>query len=399
MGTNKLTLKVGIIYPGPFPWNRGVGQLYDALRIMGHNPAVMCVAPEKRYLNEEPGRFNVIHMRNSETNLMRIKAAPLSLNYFWKLFIRDSAKRHNFDCFFVRETNFLWQSFSVAKELNIPCFVDMRENLGLMYSLAVSSRFIKLFQNKTLISYIEAKFLGRTSHIFTVSRELKEWVTNRYRIGVGKISVLGNYPDSDFITKANIAQSKRVRKTESPVQLVFAGNVSPIKGVQDIIRSLPIVLQAHRCTFTIIGSGKYVEKLKGIACDLGISEHIIFRDLVRPETLAEELSQYDIGICPYLVNEFTDQTMPGKLFEYMAVGLPIFSSARKPVARIIEEEQCGVIYNSRDVNEIATKLIYLIENSEDAMEMGVKGRKAVLSKYNSQSSVKTLEDVLTAYFR
>lgn len=391
-------LNVGIIHAGRFPWNRGIGQLYDALRILGHNPVVVCVASERRYLNKKQGKFNVDHMRNSEANLMRIKAVPLSLNYFWKLFIRHSAKQHNFDCFFVRETILLWQSLSVAEELNIPCFVDMRENLALMYSLVEPNPFIKLFQNRTLISYIESKFLGRTSHIFTVSEELKDWVAGRYKIETEKISVLGNYPDSDFLTKANLAQSKRVHRSEDAIELVFAGNVSPIKGVQDIIRSLPIVLRTHKCTFTIIGNGTYIEKLKNLASDLGIREYVIFRDLLLPETLAEELSHYDIGICPYLINDFTDQTMPGKLFEYMAVGLPILSSARKPVVRIIKEEECGVIYNSRDVTEIATKLIRMIEQSKQNSDMGEKGKKAVLNKYHSQTSMKTLENILIRYF-
>lgn len=397
MRTNKEALNIGIIYPGRFPWNRGVGQLYDAFKIMGHNPVVMCVAPENRFSKEKYENINVIHMRNSEAFIKRMKAVPQSLNYFWKLFIKRAVKKYCLDCVFVRETNLLWQSVSVANEFKIPCFVDMRENLGLMYSIVESNRSMKLFQNKLLVSYIESKYLHRTSHIFTVSQELKDWVINRYKIKK-KVSVLGNYPNSDFIAKANFAQTKRKRQIREPIKLVFAGNVTPIKGVQNIILSLPLVLQAHKCTLTIIGSGQYVEKLKDIATEFDVKEHVIFKNLVKPEFLPAELSKYDIGVCPYLVNDFTNQTMPGKLFEYMALGLPILSSARKPVVRVIEEEGCGVIYNSQQVKEISRKIRYMIENFEHTLDMGEKGRTAVLDKYNSESTVKTLENIIFRYF-
>ena len=86
--------------------------------------------------------------------------------------------------------------------------------------------------------------------------------------------------------------------------------------------------------------------------------------------------------------------MPGKLFEYMAVGLPIFSSARKPVVRIIRREKNGIIYNSRDIKEISTKLISMIENVEERHTMGRNGRAAVLKKYNYTTSQKRLEQIL-----
>jgi glycosyltransferase involved in cell wall biosynthesis len=131
---------------------------------------------------------------------------------------------------------------------------------------------------------------------------------------------------------------------------------------------------------------------------LNLNESVRFEPLLPPEKVADALSQFDIGTCPYLLNEFTHQTMPGKLFEYMAVGLPILSSARKPVIRIIMKEQNGIIYQARDPEEIGKRIIYMIENPDRCKSMGERGRKAVFDYYNSNTSLKVVEKTFVKYF-
>jgi glycosyltransferase involved in cell wall biosynthesis len=70
------------------------------------------------------------------------------------------------------------------------------------------------------------------------------------------------------------------------------------------------------------------------------------------------------------------------MFEYMTAGIPIICSNFPLWQKIIEENQCGICVDPTNTIEISNTINYLFEHKEEAKEMGINGRKAVLTKYN-----------------
>jgi glycosyltransferase involved in cell wall biosynthesis len=54
------------------------------------------------------------------------------------------------------------------------------------------------------------------------------------------------------------------------------------------------------------------------------------------------------------------------------------------------ETQSGVSYIYNDINELADKIIYLYKHPELRLTMAENGNKAVLTKYNWNSTANTL---------
>lgn len=81
---------------------------------------------------------------------------------------------------------------------------------------------------------------------------------------------------------------------------------------------------------------------------------------------------------------------PQKQFEYMACGKPIIASNLKEIAKIVNEEKCGIVVDPSSPIDIANAIIYLIEHPEEAKKMGENGRKAVEEKYNWEIMEKRL---------
>ncbi len=52
-------------------------------------------------------------------------------------------------------------------------------------------------------------------------------------------------------------------------------------------------------------------------------ENVIFKPPVELDLVPEIMNRYDVGIIPYLRNEFTECVYPLKLNEYLAIGLPV----------------------------------------------------------------------------
>jgi glycosyltransferase involved in cell wall biosynthesis len=73
---------------------------------------------------------------------------------------------------------------------------------------------------------------------------------------------------------------------------------------------------------------------------------------------------------------------PTKMFEYMAMGLPVIVSDFPLYRSIVEKENCGICVDPDSPEEIADAVQRLLDNPEQAKEMGMRGRAATQKKHN-----------------
>lgn len=83
-------------------------------------------------------------------------------------------------------------------------------------------------------------------------------------------------------------------------------------------------------------------------------------------------------------------SLPIKMFEYMAAGIPVIASNFPLWEEIIEENECGICVDPLDVSEISKAMNYIINNPERAEEMAQNGRKAVETEYNWEAESEKL---------
>ncbi len=71
-----------------------------------------------------------------------------------------------------------------------------------------------------------------------------------------------------------------------------------------------------------------------------------------------------------------------KLFEYMALGLPVITADFPLYRDIVDRHKCGFCVSPDNPAQVADALAYLIEHPGEAQAMGQRGRKAVSRFYN-----------------
>lgn len=86
-------------------------------------------------------------------------------------------------------------------------------------------------------------------------------------------------------------------------------------------------------------------------------------------------------------------SLPIKMFEYMAAGIPIICSDFALWKTIVENAQCGVCVNPFDTEAIAHEITRLCNDKEYARLLGSNGRNAVEQTYNWSSQEKVLYDL------
>lgn len=389
-------MKFGIVYYGTEARDRGLDQLAQSLRQLGHDPMIVNRAPRSGQGVKEFNGTPVIQVPRRVNTVSHLLAVPFPFNRLWVRKLFDLGREQRWDGLFVRESPLGLEALTAARKLEIPVFLDMRENLVAMYS--AGSRFKsyrKLLRPKRLIRFYESLVCKRIDHIFVVSHELGQWMAAEYSVEAEKVSTLSNYPSNGFLQQANEAAKKKKSRRPNPIpKLIHAGDISENRGLQDILAAMRILEDRDAPVFLrVIGKGAYLEELKRLTRQFNLESRVDFLPMQPPAKVADALSYGDIGVCAYTLNRQAHQTLPGKLWEYMAVGLPVLTSARKPVVRIVEKEKCGIIYSSAEPAVIADAIAAMTENTEQLQQMGEQGRTAILERYNQEHNLETLERV------
>ena len=84
------------------------------------------------------------------------------------------------------------------------------------------------------------------------------------------------------------------------------------------------------------------------------------------------------------------RSMPNKLFEYMAAGLPVIASNFPLWRQIVEGNSCGLCVDPLKPEEIAQAIEYLLAHPAEAYRMGQNGRRVIEEKYNWENEGKEL---------
>jgi glycosyltransferase involved in cell wall biosynthesis len=86
-------------------------------------------------------------------------------------------------------------------------------------------------------------------------------------------------------------------------------------------------------------------------------------------------------------------SLPNRLFEYMASGLAVIAPQyAREIADIVESEQCGILVDFEDPEDVARAISFLSENRDQCRAMGARGRRAFESRFNWEDEVEPFLD-------
>lgn len=183
---------------------------------------------------------------------------------------------------------------------------------------------------------------------------------------------INNFPLSSEISPCVHWESKRE-------EVCYIGSIGVIRGIREIVKAMQHVREPVRLNlggrFSEIELEREVKAYPqwGRVNELGYLD----RDGVC-NTLARSMAGL---VTLHPVVNYLD-SLPVKMFEYMAAGIPVISSNFPLWRDIVETSDCGLCVNPLDPREVAAAIDHLTGEPELARRLGQNGRKAVLDRYN-----------------
>lgn len=374
---------IGIVTQNEYPDDADVRtrKIAKTLSKNGYHPVIIARGLLNRPKVEVIGSVTVCRTcEGGGSRRCRAKSVPMPFNPLWAKWIRRCTKE-NVRLLIARNIAIGPQTALVGKAAKIPIVLDLSENNPAAVIARGKSKFIHhVTRNSKLVSVLEMLCIRSSDRVWVVSEENQKRLVDQGVDGK-KIAVVGNTPDLD----SRVLQGPSRGLDEKVCRLVYVGLINEFRGLDLVLDALPYVLAKDQgITVLIVGDGEYKKQLERKVKALGLSQYVRFTGWLSPVEVQDVLSRSHIGCIPHKLSQHTNTTIPNKLFDYMAAGLPVITTPMKPVKRIIEEEQCGLVVPSNDPKVLANTILQLKESPELYSQMGKNGSRAIREKYNWQ---------------
>lgn len=176
------------------------------------------------------------------------------------------------------------------------------------------------------------------------------------------------------------------------------------RGAQQVLEAVRIAqasIPALQVVMIAVGRPDMDQKaaeVKAVAERLGLGGGFDLVAGVPIRQMPSLLAPCDAGVIAYGRDLGLD-SLPNRMFEYMAAGLPVIAPAYSTeMAKIVTAERCGLLVDCEDPAAIAAALVRLYQDPEESRAMGQRGREAFLQRHSWEVEVRPLIDQIRAWF-
>lgn len=223
---------------------------------------------------------------------------------------------------------------------------------------------------------------------FVVRRRMQGWLRS-VRVIFAEDSYSADYPFvKQYTTVLNMPRlaelSVITAEKHALPTLVYIGGVTELRGSLTMLRVMSLLQQSgHAVGLLIVGP---VEQAHGEAMLKLISElalvNISLHGFTRSDQAWPLVAQCHLGLAILSRIPNYVESYPSKIFEYMALGLPVISSDFDLYRSVVEANGAGLCVAPEDDQLIAQGIASLLEDPELMRRMGQAGQAAALAKYN-----------------
>ena len=195
--------------------------------------------------------------------------------------------------------------------------------------------------------------------------------------------VAAGFPADRITVKPNFAEDRPVSGCSARAGALFAGRLSPEKGIGTLLRAwndLDVPLR-------IVGDGPLRERVENAS-----GSRVLTLGWKTPAEVAGEMAQAAFLILPSRWPE----NFPMVIAEAFCQGLPVIASRLPAIEEVVEDGATGLLFTPRDADDLATKVRWAHQHPEAMRIMGANARRVFEERYSPSVNLRQLAAIYQA---
>jgi len=198
--------------------------------------------------------------------------------------------------------------------------------------------------------------INQSDGVTSVSDSLKQ-DTYRHFKTKKHIEVIPNFIDVSRFQKQSKEHFKKAIAPQNEKLIVHTSNFRKVKRVEDVIKIFGKIKEKIPSKLLLVGDGPERHHAEMLSRELNLCESTMF--LGKQNPVEEILSVCDLFLMPSETESFGLAAL-----EAMACQVPVIASNAGGIPELVQNGISGFMADVGNVNEMATKGIYILENEE-----------------------------------
>lgn len=233
------------------------------------------------------------------------------------------------------------------------------------------------------LQWLEMFLYRRSRAVVAVAEASRKHIEER-GIPAEKLNTITNGIDETFFVPRQKNGIRGEHGWSEKFVVLYIGTHGLSQGLETILDTAALLLEAPRYHFVFVGSGAEWESLR---------EHAASRGLVNTEFLPYQqkaampafYAAADVCLVPLKKRDIFRYNIPSKMFEIMACARPIILGATGQSQTLLEEAGAGIAVEPENPEAYRDAIVRLAEHSEECAAYGERGRAHVVAHYTRNS--------------
>lgn len=275
-----------------------------------------------------------------------------------------------FDLIYERYSLFSAAGVRAAEKLGIPCFVEVNS------PLLLEQQKYRQLASATAAEAVEAEVFRSADAVFAVSQEVRSYVISK-GTSPARAHVVPNGVDTARFHPG--VEAEILDGMSGKFVVGFSGSLKPWHGIEVLLDAFgSLAERSDDYHLLIVGEGPLRDTIEQFAGDNGLRERITITGWMPHDALPGLIKSMDVAVAPYpKLDDF--YFSPLKLYEYMAVGVPIVASRLGQITEALEHNTTALLAEPGDADELAACIDRLHQDRALGLSLGSAAAETALN--------------------
>lgn len=283
------------------------------------------------------------------------------------------------DVVIIGRESFCWYVPDLCQKWNRP-------SIMIAQGSPTSGLLEEIYPEHIRLQFIEQ--FKKIDFIITVSKHLEDILR---QLGITNVHTIQNRVDTTLFSPGDKDRTL-LNKLNIKIDDIVISHISRLthgKRSKDVIQAAKLTLNCNKnLIYLIIGEGPVKREMEKMCLDYGVNNNFRFLGKLKFSDIPKYINLSDAVIIPS-----EHEGLARIYLETQACGKVVIASDIPPAREVICHGKTGLLFKKGDVQDLATKILDVANNSKLRGQMGLEARKQTI-KYSFESWIHAYLDVL-----